>query len=401
MNSLVSSFASPLCFASSEYHDVLSTAYCKGILNRLRKQLDNHDGSASLFDAHIPELSAHIPVSRECWQPELGAIQQRLDERHQLAAVAQALFALHALQLPISWSVSLQPRTRFSFAGHFFSVVGAIEVEGGEAELRIRSDRCNVDLCFRRISGRWECQSGHTDPLWAYSAPTFVSHEELRHVYVHDWNEPDVTIDDVVVEWPIAERSGRESLASSAAESIRDGLVALQAANPLYFEWASTLFRGVAATPLGHDDMRQSGSYIHHPGVFNCGFPGFACESTAEVIVHEISHQNYLLLNSVYPLCNDNIDGLIYSSLKGKERSLSRVLFAYHAAANMALFWNDLARKKPLNEYYLHEKSTMDKHVNALAQALNGARGFTDAGKRFFDLQYALLKERDILQLSR
>ena len=60
MDDLIRNFASPLSFKSGDNHDLLAAAYFKGILKRLRKQIDVQSAqpdAAALFDAHIPALS--------------------------------------------------------------------------------------------------------------------------------------------------------------------------------------------------------------------------------------------------------------------------------------------------------------------------------------------------------
>lgn len=387
---------SPRSFRANRSHDILATAYLKGIIGKLNRATPSDSPARRTIDQTLVPMLAQLATSNLCWQPEVGAVMQRMREGNLQGAAVQALLVLHSLGLSGSWELLLSQSTDFSFAGNFFSCRGAITVSASDSELQVGGAEGQF-LHLVRQGTRWVIAGGGAHTM-SYRQPGYCRHARFEGVYVHDWMEPEVIGEDVVVEWPITVNCGaRQSLVSAALDTIDAGLAVLAQADESYLRWVEKLFRGVAATAYRHDDMRQSGSYLDHPGVFNCGFPGHAAASTAEVIVHEMSHQNFLLLNSVFPLCVDHADDQIYSALKGRKRPLSRVLFAYHAAANMALFWDDLAAKGPLNPYYETERQTIYRHALSLTEGLSQARGLTEAGAYYFKLHNALLGERGIV----
>lgn len=393
----IADIISPQSFESDGSHDILATAYLKGIFGKLNRATPTDSPARHAIDHTLLPMLGQLPTTSLCWQPEVGAVMQRMREGNLQGAAAQALLTLHALGLPGNWELTLCEPTRFSFAGIFFTWRGAMAVHGTGNELRM-SGAEGRHLSLVRRDNRWAVAAEGGAQSLSYRQPGYCRHDRFGGVYVHDWMEPDVAGEDIVVEWPITfECEKTESLVGSALDTIDAGLTVLGQTDEKYLRWVGKLFRGVAAAPRRYDDMRQSGSYLDHPGVFNCGFPGFAAESTAEVIVHEMSHQNFLLLNSVFPLCVDHADDLIYSALKGRKRPLSRVLFAYHAAANMALFWDDLAAKKPLHPYYEEERQAMYRHARSLSDGIAKARGLTEAGAYFFKRHNAMLGERGIV----
>lgn len=399
IESFISDILSPLSFRNGGSHDILATAYLKGIIGRLNRVLPASGSARRLMDEVLVPLSADIPTSSQCWQPEVGAVMQRMRAGAFEAAVVQALLAVHALGIAGTWRAELPQSSGFSLGGIFFCAKLWIACEAGLNGIALRDGTGDTTL-FRQSGGKWELVGVTDANEKEYRTPHYCRHASFDCVYVHDWKEPDILREDVVVEWPItAEVQAASQLANAAATTIDHGLEVLDRAGSSYLSWVRQLFRGVAAAPRRFDDMRQSGSYLDHPGVFNCGFPGAAAKSTAEVIVHEMSHQNYLLLNSVFPLCVDSEDNLIYSALKGRARPLSRVLFAYHAAANMALFWHDLAEKSPLEPYYEHERQTIYAHAQSLASGIASAKGLTEAGTQFFQVHHAMLVERAIAQV--
>lgn len=401
MSNPVLDIGCPATCQSAGNQDLFATAYHAGIIKRLANHVEHHAAARELFDQVLTKLDAQRPITSACWQPEIGAVVQRLDEGKTQAAVVMALFALHALGVAGSWESALEEPTWGSIGGHIFYLSGHITVDATPSLVEIRSSAAqNAALAFLRTPTGWRLHSENLHPAWQYTAPAFVSFDGFADIYVHASEEPADSRGEVIVNWPIQPLPTlKREIASVGAQNIEAALTVLSKAGSHYLPWVRPLFRGVAATPLTYDDMRQSGSYTSHPGVFSCGFPGGA-ESIAEVIVHEVSHQNYLLLNAVFPLAQDRDGEKYYSSLKRSERPVSRVFLAYHAAANMALFWDDLSKRMDLNEYYVAEKTEMSEHATSLGEVLNNATGLTESGALLFKTQHELLQERGIVLCS-
>lgn len=397
MSTPVLDIGCPITSESPRNQDLFSTAYHGGVIKRLATRVEQDPVASELFE-QVTKLQADLPLTSFCWQPEIGAVTQRLKENDVCAAVVMALFAMHALRVGGAWQVRLPRPTWASVGGHIFELAGLVTVAASADKIEIaREGAENGPLALAWSENGWRLDTSSPHPAWQYSPPSFVDFDGFRDVYAHAWAEPENAGPDLIVNWPIPRMpAAQRGIADIGAKNIAQGLAVLEKAGPQYLRWVRPLFRGVAATPLTYDDMRQSGSYTAHPGVFNCGFPG-GPESVAEVIVHEVSHQNFLLLSAVFPLARDHEDEKFFSSLKGKERPLTRVLLAYHAAANMALFWHDLSRHMTLDDYYLAEQDEMNKHADSLAAELARARGLTEAGELLFRAQDELLKERGLV----
>lgn len=399
MSTPVLDIGCPITSESARNQDVFATAYHAGVIKRLAANVRRNPAAAELFEQVLVKAQAELPISSACWQPEIGAAARRLKDGDVLGAVVLALFATHALRVGGTWQLRANEPIRAGLGGHLFDLSGRVTVTAAADAIEVAADAAGSSALRLVWTGDgWRLGSGAPHPVWNYAAPHFVDFDGFRDVYVHAWAEPENAGPDIIVNWPIppSPLPQASALAALGAANITQGLNVLANAGDRYLRWVRPLFRGVAATPLTHDDMRQSGSYSEHAGVFNCGFPGGA-ESIAEVIVHEVSHQNFLLLNAVYPLARDQEGESFYSSLKGADRPLTRVLLAYHAAANMALFWDDLSKRVALREYYLAEQIEMNRHVDSLAAELARATGLTEAGRTLFRAQDGLLKGRGLV----
>ena len=396
MNNPVLDIGSALTHASPSSQALFATVYHRGVMKRLIKRTQD-DVQAARLSRIVETYQDALPTTACCWQPEAGAVIARLTEGRLRAAAVTALFGMHALRVGGRWSARIDEPVWVSMNGNIFELRDSVAVEASpDCVLVEQSGAARSVLRFEWTQCGWEMRQEAGEAGSAFS-PERVRFAGFEDVYAQPWSEPNDGAVDIIVDWPITpQRRGDHQIARTAAENLTRGLEVLAVAGERYLSWIRPLLRGVAATPLTYDDMRQSGSYTLHPGVFNCGFPG-APESVAEVLVHEVSHQNYLLLNAVFPLADDQGGETYYSSLKGSERPVSRVLLAYHAAANMALFWSDLALARPLDDYYRREQEQMYDHVRSLANVIAEATGLTQAGQALFRAQQSLLQERGIL----
>ncbi len=84
----------------------------------------------------------------------------------------------------------------------------------------------------------------------------------------------------------------------------------------------------------------RSATSMDWPGVVSCSFP-IGAAALAETFVHEASHQHLNIVRRLGPVVNRTDAGLYYSPLKGSARPIEAILVAYHAVANMLLFYRD------------------------------------------------------------
>jgi HEXXH motif-containing protein len=108
------------------------------------------------------------------------------------------------------------------------------------------------------------------------------------------------------------------------------------------------------------------------PTQFDYGF------RVADALVHEASHQYANLVSLAFPLSNGTDSKLYYSALARRERPIDRVLFAFHAAGNIALFYAD-ALKGGRSECAYNYKWAVEC-ANSLREPIEQTTGLTDVG---------------------
>ncbi|MDC8758312.1 aKG-HExxH-type peptide beta-hydroxylase [Janthinobacterium fluminis] len=395
---VVGSYAPHLYQATGDL-DTLATAYHRGVLKRLARQVEQVPKLGGLFALCRSLVMTLMPTTAAAWQPELGATLRKSSTGSTEAAVIHALFALHALRVPASWDFVLTAPLRLSVAGHIFDAAGHISVQAKPDSITI----ARLDSALEPLTLHWSeaglryCGVLPPESPWQYCAPTFLGRKDFEHIYLQSWREPAPdTVPEIIVQWPIPLLAGADAeLAGNCAAQVADALDLLAQAGPHYLPWLKPLFRGIATCPLIAPNMRQSGSFSWHSGVFSCGFP-LSTEFLSEVFVHEMSHQHYLLISSIVPLTKkDAVEEIYFSTLKGKKRNLDKILLTYHATANMVLFWHDvivgLGAATPRN---VREREVMLRHTHGLAQVLSTVDGLTEAGRAMFHAQGELMNER-------
>ncbi|WP_426106431.1 aKG-HExxH-type peptide beta-hydroxylase [Massilia sp. TSP1-1-2] len=399
--SLIKSSSAPQAYQSDASLAAFAEAFAKGVIKRLARCVAADPAAQALFACCTEMLGRAELRTVNCWQPELGACMERMKQGQPLEAVVHALLSLHALGVPGTWSLSLAAPLRVSMGGHIFNLHGTVEVAGDGARLHCSvADGACAPLRFAHQGGRWRLE-GTAEAPWDYAAPAFVGYAGFETCYVQPWLLPGghQPGDDLMVDWPPQPADAHcTQLAQQAAAQMGEALDMLNVAGARYLPWLRPVMRGIAACPVYEPGVRVSASFPNHLGVISAGFP-LKAAYLAEILVHEFSHQYYLLLDAVTPLVKKQDEQpLFYSSFKMKQRPLGKIFLAYHATANMALFWHDLHANSGVSvALYADELTKLLYHTDSLGSVIASSAGLTAAGAAMFETQRDLLKERGLL----
>jgi len=157
-------------------------------------------------------------------------------------------------------------------------------------------------------------------------------------------------------------------------------LTLLRECSPAYHDWIGDVVRYVV--PLdGTDGVLRSASDDYWPGMLQISFPSKPA-ALAEMFVHETAHQYFHIVRALGPVHDDSDTRLYFSPVKQKERPLDRVLLAYHAFANVLLFY-DLCIKAGLDddEYCRQNYRRHVRELEVLEQHLRGNPALTRTGQ--------------------
>lgn len=356
----------------------LAASYALATKNRLAKLL------REAGDDEIASLVDDIRVSRstEYWSPELGLINQRIDEEGPACVNAcSAQYILFASRLNHSGnatvSFAFDPPQTFYWGGLPLTDVRSVEFEGNHAHFRT-SDARSAHFELSEIHNTWSLKGD----------PAIISlSTDIRSVIIE--SEPlntSVILGNLAAKrlsWsidgdydgPYADAEDETLLAIHAGLS----LLAELGADLLF--WVSDALRYVALVPpVGHQ-RSLSGSGIRRPG-FSYMQSSALDSLMAEQLVHEASHQYFFMMNMLSPVATG--EKKYYSPIKRAYRTLGQNMAAYHANANMLSFYERLLRARPSNEALL-EAERYRHHLAAYTDTFRKAGDFTETGAIAFD----------------
>lgn len=301
---------------------------------------------ANLIEEKLAELSAQEDSARalSLWSPAIAITKSFLAERKGVAALTQLAVALRDAGAEIPLVLSPLPPEKFYGSGRFFSI-------GRDGSMPTAS----------------------AGPIWfgQLGVPQFFVSPAVEVIL----NEADI---DVV--WPAPVDHGVEQATlENAAASIAKAMDWIQANSPWHSAWISRLIRGFAITEMPEDCSLSSGSYQSRPGVVHVSFP-LSDVLVAETLVHEASHQHYLLLNSILPMVGKGDDQMLYSPIKGTHRPLERFLFAYHACFNIWEFFEMAAKNSRPNSELDERRKLMMNYTKVMRKSMESVQDLPPGG---------------------
>jgi HEXXH motif-containing protein len=137
---------------------------------------------------------------------------------------------------------------------------------------------------------------------------------------------------------------------SAQRGAVAGGLKLLLDKAPGYYDWVTSVIRRIALLEQIGPDTLQSCTFDWHLGT--CAITASLRPiSIAEMLVHESSHQYFNQVHLSEPLVNPAHDGMYYSPFKRRDRPLVRILVAYHAFANVLLFYQTATGGLPSSQW--------------------------------------------------
>ncbi|URM88975.1 HEXXH motif-containing putative peptide modification protein [Streptomyces sp. MRC013] len=319
------------------------------------------------------ELWTTAPETFEnLWGPCLGQLQsvRELGRPSPVEAAVQLATRLTEVGRPGSWAADL-PSAPLRLGPWLMEAV-RVEVSGDERRVLVRTPDGAVGSAW------WDPASGGWDARGAQRLTAVGIGRDVLLLPEHGIPYGDGG--DVF--------GGVRPLASvgpPVVESIDEAFGILAASSPEYLEWVERVLRHLVVCAPKPGFRVVSGSNLHAPGTVHLCHPLTPTE-IAEVLVHECAHQYFYILARVGPV-DDGSDGRLYwSPPVRKERPLSRVLMAYHALANVRLFYEAVRVGGGPGEAYVEEnRPALTEAIRLLDEPLRGNRALTPLGRALYE----------------
>lgn len=371
-------FAAPTYPLDPSLCDAIVGEYSKGYLSLF---LDRH--KYRLIRASrdlIPVLQAWLGTDasfRAAWDPAFADIRRAalwprrfraLDVAHAAAAAGLRILADgHRAR----FDVALDPSVRLR--------LDRVVLPGGDhlaAEARGRAIELHVGTGRRRKTVLLEKRRGH----WTANGA-----EELPAVQVD--REFCVLLAPPV--WPTA-YGASEAHTSPAmppeeiVRATRGAIGVLRRHSPRYVPWVDRVLRAIIPC-AGSQSHLRSGSDFDLPGVIQVSYPAHPA-ALAEMMVHECSHLTFQIVTRLGEVDDGTDETLYYSPVKQTGRPIDRILLAYHAFANLVLFYRTCLASGIDDDGYCerNEQATIPQ-LEMLDEALCKTTALTPIGRALFE----------------
>lgn len=383
--SYVEACALPLAGSGLESHDTAVGAVLLALLRRVKRLVGDGDSHEAAILAGIEArlTDGNMGGLYRAWSPVVAVLRQKIAAGDARGAIAQlALIQCDLLGGGIAITIELD------FDGDLYHRGCTLRFPAGTRLDFRRYDPSSPAPGVQLAALASGLPAGPLERLRRESEAA-----ELRRI---DWSLGDskfavptleVSNDliDVEVVWPPALEHGvsAETL-DGACRYLALAHRTIASVSPDYAVWVARLIRGFAITNMPDDATIDSGSFFTRPGLVHCAFP-LNRDLVVETLIHEASHQHFILLNSMLPMVEKGPQELIYSPIKGMERPLSRVLFAFHACVNIHRFF---AAVDPAaaSEFDLERRDLMHDYASAMSAKLAQSAQLTAAGRELVAL---------------
>lgn len=360
------------------FAQLIAGEYARSVLGLFVDQFSGTLAQAGVgLDALFSRLlDADLPFEL-AWSSALGnlygAARRRDQERARRDAAAFALLA-GAQGIPGEWELTFDRPTEFFWDDWVLPECDELGVVGdrmcARVNLSLRGERTQISFT-RRADGRgWECDT----PGQAVRLPSFGSGSRRLVLLPRSAALSSGFFGD-----DADAANALESFSTPVMETLTSALDLLEQHVPHYFEWVVRIIQRVTVLHSAQDLLR-SGSHENQHGTIHIS-DNLRVLSVAEMFVHEASHQYLELLRKLGPTVDPAHQELYYSPVKQCDRPLHKILLAYHAFANVMLFYREVTERGLTDDFFDNLRNVLADELRQLEQPLIGADAITPIGR--------------------
>jgi hypothetical protein len=180
------------------------------------------------------------------------------------------------------------------------------------------------------------------------------------------------------------ETRSESPMLQTATKSVEQAFDLLETHAKPYFKWVTQVIREVVALRCSRGILRSNSSE-DWPGKIQLSLPRRPVE-VAEMLVHEASHQYFNIAQRFEAVSDGDDRKLYYSPVKGTDRPIDKILLAFHAFANVGLFYKSCIATGLDDKNYC--KKNLERHLpelNELAEHLRSCNSLTNVGRALWE----------------
>lgn len=346
---------------------------------------ENAPGLAALLVDWVEQGEVRFDAT---WHAAFGDIHAalRAEDCDPAGCAAAAGLWLTECGQPGDWSASLSVPVRFRIGDRLLPTASAIRVSNGNGgpTVEIESSADGQAHEFTLGPDGWEGQGGERLPICQRDGFNFTvlppgalpptAAVRLLQADAYQFDASEVGSGD---DWLVTCEAAVALIAEAA---------------PIYVSWVDRVLRDLI--PL------QA-----RPGTFNSGSdrftPGAICISNqdykwplAEMLVHECTHQYLNILMRLEAIDDGSDEDLHYSPFRNKDRPLAFIVIAYHAFANVLLFYRAARARGMLpdpiagSDAFANREETLDRQLRQIEPVLAGTSALTPIGRALWEPLY-------------
>ncbi len=356
-------FSCPFESFNEPLAQTIAGEYARSVLGVFVERFAPAFSKNGLDDLFSSLLHADLPLEL-AWSSDLGNLYKAIrlnDEDHALRNAAAFALMASAKGFGGEWQLELSNTTKFFWDDWALPACDKLTVvcTDASASLNLSLDGDHTELSFVRSLDGWNCET----PARAMRLPSFGS-ERHRIVLLPQQAALNSGIFRDVDDAALA----LQTFSPELIEILTQALDLLEEHLPHYFNWVVRIIRRLVVLHAG-PNVLHSGSPEHQYGTIFIS-DNFRALSVAEMLIHESSHQYFELLNKLGPTVDPGHTKLYYSPAKRCDRPLHKILLAYHAFANVMLFYRGVAECGLADSRFAKFQNVLNDELRQLEQPL-------------------------------
>lgn len=369
---LYAGFSCPQEGIDGQFVEDVTVEYGREIVRRFLDRFGDELGPR--YTAYVGAWTEQRGDYETVWHLSFGEVRKAMLPGHPAdARVRAAMLALQLTARGIAgrWRLDLDRPAALVCDNWLLPEAQAVEVDsdGTQAHMRLTTPQGRVQGVLTRGAAGWHGESGGALaqfgpsqnritilPPQAVVTPGF---DELRPMLAHDVDR-------------------------AMAVACQGALNLIAAHAPIYQRWVERVIRHII--PLRFEkSLIRSGSDAGQPGVIHMSYDERAIV-LAEMLVHEGTHQYMNLLCRLGDIDDGSDTKLYYSPVRRTDRPLSAIVVAYHAFANVLLFYRQ-CQQSGVDDggYCAAEEVKLVPQLRELEQVLKQANALTDIGRALYE----------------
>ena len=369
LSQIYSMFASPAAQLDDQIASSIMTSYLADVLARTLLQLNPYQHSQYAWFADLvgqwqqacnqAGSTHHLSA---LWVPAYANLDKKLESQQAINNndLIQVALAMHDVFTPRSWQAQADMPQRYRFKQGYLPEARTFEWRNDGTEPYLLCDDVHV----------------------SNNVPALES-VQLQHRVLFDTQ---ATLSQEKLPYPVSSTGWN-------AQLWRDACALLQESTSGHADWAQRLLTSVV--PLDAPQHYQiSASHQYRRGEVLMSWR-VRPEQMAEMMVHEASHQHFFMAGMLSQYDDGSDKAHYYSPVVKTQRSLSKILLAYHAFANVILFFRrsrELLEQKERHWIDTESVKVLDE-LEQLEKPLRETTALTELGQQLWRPLAYQLKE--------